>query len=193
MKLQVFCRVILAVAAFHLLYTNLIPERNNAPVLKFSSEKERERNAIIEQARAREREWREKERIQSETIYHPNPKLRHEPDDVFIKPDFTRVLPEFKSEKMIVVDFPFHFFKDQYGLIDPGMNESETIEALREVSNIWIRGNIYVRFRVNDAKTPTSLLPEKGDVYKWWITGAKKPSLKNGRLYAEKLKQYQEG
>lgn len=90
-------------------------------------------------------------------------------------PDFDSVLPEFKKLPRIVVDFPFHFFTDVHGISAPDFNSSHMIELLREVSNIWIKGNIFVRFKTEDVKRPYRLPDCKADAYKWWVVGRKAP------------------
>ena len=52
------------------------------------------------------------------------------------------------------------------------------------MSNIWIKGNIFVRFKTADAMRPYRLPDCKADAYKWWVV-ARKDS-KNGKEDYEK-------
>uniref|UniRef100_A0A7S3LMV2 Uncharacterized protein n=1 Tax=Aplanochytrium stocchinoi TaxID=215587 RepID=A0A7S3LMV2_9STRA len=201
-RLKDVVRVAFSLVCLRFLYLVVFPASTVVPadginvinaITVINLENAKERREVIRAARLREQEWRERERLQSETIYHPDPSRRHKPDDLYIQPDFTRVLPEFSKSNRVIIDYPFHHFKDTYGLINSALNKTEMIELLRAVSNIWIKGNIWVRFKVGDVKNEKSLLPGKADAYKWWITAPKLPKDNSASNFSESKEAYLQG
>ena len=99
----------------------------------------------------------------------------HDADfDGFILPDFELVASEFAYEPLITIDVAFMACQDEvFGLIDPTFSADELVEALRAISNIWIKGGIWIRFVESEARKWRSISPAQSDAYRWLVSGSK--------------------